>query len=262
MTRERQPTPRTPRAPRVALVIPARLGSSRFPGKALVEINGHPLIYYVWREALKVKRASRVVIASDSREILTTAKSFGAETIRTSARLRNGTERTAEVASRISADIFINVQGDTAIYRASWIDRAIEDMLARRSEFHTLAIPITQDESLFNPAVVKVAIGKVDDQARALWFSRYPIPFVRDAKGGAKTWLKIAKFWRHIGIYLYTRHGLAQYSGQPMGAIERAESLEQMRILEAGWTMGVTLVRGRAVSVDSPRDIAVVERYL
>lgn len=236
-------------------VIPARLGSSRLPGKALLPLQGKPLLFYVWSEARKSRELGQVVIATDSREIARVAEGFGAEVVMTSSKPKNGTERTAIVARKVSGDIYVNIQGDNYQYRAGWIDKAIGDLKAdRKCGFQTLATRIKDDRELFDPDRVKVAAIGPKSNLHAGWFSRYPIPFLRDRQENEPASGQFA-YYKHIGIYLYRRKSLDDYSRWKPGVFERAESLEQLRVLENGERMGVTVVTGVHRTIESASDV-------
>lgn len=242
-------------SPKVIGVVPARMGSSRLPGKALLPLQGKPLLFYVWNEALKSKSMSQVVVATDSREIARVAEGFGAEVVMTSAKPRNGTERTALVARKVSGEIYVNIQGDNYQYRSAWIDKAVKDLNTdRKRGYQTLATRISDDQELYDPDRVKVAIIGPKSNLYAGWFSRYPIPFLRDRKDSEPASGQFA-YYKHIGIYLYRRKALEEYAHWKPGTIEKAESLEQMRVLENGAQMGITLVKGVHRTIESPADL-------
>lgn len=236
-------------------VIPARYGSGRYPGKALIEIDGKPLLYHVWRQALKAKSLSRVVIATDNSTIAKTATKFGAEVIRTAVGNRNGSERTFEVSQKIPARFYVNIQGDNLRFRPSWIDQGLAELSSRRKEkFLTLFTPIKSDTELFNPDRVKATLAETADGLQALWFSRFPLPLLRQAGPGELSGQ--FKFYKHLGFYFYRNSGLKLYGSWSPGAYEKAESLEQLRILERGCSIGALKVRGESLVIDSPADLA------
>ncbi len=245
--------------PVVVGVIPARLNSKRFPAKALLPLHGKPLLYYVWRQARRVRSLDRLIIATDSKKIAREAREFGAEIVMTSKRPRNGSERTAEVAQKIPGDIFVNIQADNLVFSPAWIERALAAIISnRREKFHTLVTQITDEADLADPSRVKVALIKTDYGKAASWFTRAAAPYTRDAKNGRDC--IGTRCYKHIGIYLYRRSGLKLYQSWPMGTYEKAESLEQLRILEQGQRIGVTVVRGKSIEIDSARDIRRASR--
>lgn len=243
------------KAPLVLAVIPARLGSSRFARKVLFHYRDKPLIYYVWRAASRAKRIDRLVIATDSPEIETTAHAFGAEVVRTASRHRTGSDRTAEVARKIGGDIILNIQADNLGLRPAPLDRALAAMKRNPSiETASLVAPITSDAELYDPNCVKVVVSRKHE---ALWFSRFPIPYLQQGPhtGRAARY----RFFRHIGIYLFRREVLLAFGRTPRTAAETAESLEQLRLLEMGRRIRIFPTRMRSVSVDSPQDVAKLD---
>jgi 3-deoxy-manno-octulosonate cytidylyltransferase (CMP-KDO synthetase) len=239
----------------VLAVIPARLNSSRFPRKLLYPYRGRPLLYYVWKNVSRAALIDRTVIATDSDEIAKAASEFGAEVIRSKKKHRCGSDRAAEAATKTSAGIVINVQGDSLGLPGSALDKVIRVMKKDpKLAFATLATPIRSDEELFNPNSVKVAVSA---EKYALWFSRYPIPFVQHASEGSR--FDQYPFLKHIGVYFYRAAALQSYAKwRPVGS-EIAESLEQLRVLEHGGRMRVFIGKVPIVSVDSPSDIEILD---
>lgn len=242
----------------VLAVIPARLDSTRFPGKVLYEHKGQPLLWYVWREMSRSKRIDRVIIATDSSELGQIAEQFGADVFVSKRKHLTGSDRIAELAARVKPDIVLNIQADNLGLKAGVIDRALEQFLKERKfETATLARKITTDSDLFNPDIVKLVM---DANQRALWFSRFPLPYLRGAKETNRH--RQFAFWEHIGVYFYSRKALNQFAKLPRSAAEKAESLEQLRLLEYGLPMKVYPTRSRTVSIDSPNDLKkMIEIY-
>lgn len=235
----------------IVAVIPARLGSTRFPRKVIYPYRRKPLLFYVWNEVRKARLIDKVVVATDSREIERTVQAFGGEVVRTTSRHATGSDRVAEAVGKIGGRIIVNVQADNFGVRGAVLDRAVQAMRSdRRMNFATLAYRIEDEDELDNPNVVKVVVSKKDK--RALWFSRLPIPYVRDG-GAART--RAFRYLGHIGIYFFRRTGLQLFAGWPRAGAEKAESLEQLRILENGRPMTVIETRMRTVSVDTPEDV-------
>ena len=238
-------------AVRVIAVIPARLSSKRFPGKVLYPYRGKPLLYYVWRDVSRAKRIDRLIIATDSAEIARAAEQFGAEVFRSTKAHATGSDRTAEVASRMGGDIIVNIQGDNFGLSGSLLDRVISSFTRERGfDCGTMATRIKSDEDLFNPNAVKVVTTK---SGAALWFSRFPIPYIQHPATKARA--TQYPFQKHIGVYLFRRAALRKFSRQTRTPLEKAESLEQLRLLELGMKMRVYDVPYRTVSVDSRADI-------
>lgn len=232
-------------------VIPARLGSSRFAGKVLYPYQGRPLIYYVWRQVRKASLVDRTLIATDSARIAAAAASFGAEVVRTSRRPRTGTDRVAEAMKGISAQIVLNVQADCFGLRPAALDRVIAAMTDDRSiRYATLSRCIRTDEELFDPGVVKVVCNR---EGRALWFSRFPLPYLQQAASGHRC--RQFRFRAHIGVYFFRRRALEDFAGWKRTALEKAESLEQLRILENGGVVQVFGTTARTFSIDTPQDL-------
>jgi 3-deoxy-manno-octulosonate cytidylyltransferase (CMP-KDO synthetase) len=238
---------------RVTAIIPARLGSTRFPRKALFPIDGRPLVYYAWAAAREAKLIDRLFVATDSVEIGRAVNDFGGAVAVTSKRPRNGSERAAEAIAELNTDLVVNIQADNVGLPGTVLDRVIKAMLADRSiQFATLARPIggrNWQDLLYNPDVVKVV---TDRAGRALWFSRYPIPYVRAKKGNI---LDHYPFLEHIGVYFYRKNALLDYAGWPPTAAEKAESLEQLRILENGGNIRLFLTRCGVRAIDSPEAV-------
>ena len=224
------------RRPRTVGVIPARLASSRFPEKVLKAETGKPLVVHVLEQARKAASLDRVVVAADHPRIVAAVKAAGGEAVLTREDHPNGTSRLAEVAERISAEVFVNIQGDEPEIEPETIDAAVE--LLHRSpwaEVATVATPFAPGESVSDPNLVKVVLGL---GGRALYFSRAPIPFHRDAaKGGAPK----AEPLRHVGLYVYRTPFLETFLTWPPSALEETESLEQLRVLERGHGIAVAV---------------------
>ncbi|MBN4076457.1 3-deoxy-manno-octulosonate cytidylyltransferase [Gemmatimonas aurantiaca] len=231
------------------------MASKRLPNKALLPLNGKPLLFYAWNQARKSRSLDRIVIATDSREIARVADDFGAEVVMTSRRAKNGSERVAEVASKIKASLYINVQGDTLSYPNSWLDQLVMMMRSRpKIQFGTIVTRVKSDIELFDPNRVKATLIGPKNNELAGWFSRYPLPYSRENEILGEYASK-GRYYLHHGIYAYRPAGLKKYQGWPMGVAEKAESLEQLRILEQGEKIAVLLARGSARSVDSTADL-------
>ncbi|UCG61295.1 MAG: 3-deoxy-manno-octulosonate cytidylyltransferase [Candidatus Zixiibacteriota bacterium] len=243
-------------ARRVLAVIPARLGSKRFSDKVIYPFNGKPLLYYVHREALKAKTITRVVIATDSEKIIAAAQSFGARAIRTSRRHQTGSDRVAEVARELGGDIIVNIQADNFGLKGSVLDHLVNRMIDDSSiRFATLARKIKNDNELFSPDLVKVIVARDNT---ALWFSRYPLPYIQHA--GETTRCSQFPFLGHIGVYGFRRKALAEYSGWARTRLEKAESLEQLRIIENGGRIKVFRTAMDSVEINSPNDLKKLKR--
>jgi 3-deoxy-manno-octulosonate cytidylyltransferase (CMP-KDO synthetase) len=239
----------------VIAVIPARYASTRLPGKPLVEIAGKPMIQRVWERARQAKRVSRVIVATDDERIVKAVEAFGGEARMTRADHRSGTERIAEVAAHVAAAVYVNVQGDEPVIEPASIDAAVEALLSDdAAQVATIAVPIAAPADIVDPNVVKVVL---DFDENALYFSRAPVPWVRDSEHRVH-----ARHLKHLGLYVYRREALLEFPTLPQGELERLEQLEQLRWLENGWKIRVAEVEHDSVSVDVAEDVARVEKLI
>jgi 3-deoxy-manno-octulosonate cytidylyltransferase (CMP-KDO synthetase) len=242
-------------APDVLAVIPARYASVRLPGKPLISIAGKPMVQRVWERASQARRVTRVIIATDDERIASAATDFGAQARMTRADHRSGTDRVAEVASQFPADVYVNVQGDEPLIEPSAIDAAVDALLEDDSlQVATIAAPVSAPAEIVDPNVVKTVLDFDDN---ALYFSRAPIPWVRDS--GARVH---ARHLKHFGLYVFRRQALLEFPTLPQGELERLERLEQLRWLENGWKVRVAEVACQSITVDVPEDVARVEALL
>ena len=242
-------------SPNVIVVIPARYGSSRLPGKPLVSLAGKSMIQRVYERAKLAQRVNRVIVATDDDRIVKAVQDFGGEARMTRPEHRTGTERVAEVAAHEGGDIFVNVQGDEPLLDPAAVDTAVGALLEEpQVTITTVATPIKVPADIMDPNVCKVV---VDFDENALYFSRAPIPWVRDTAGHVQ-----ARHLKHLGLYVFRREALLEYPTLPQGELERIEQLEQLRWLENGWKIRVAEVEHDAVSVDVPDDVARVEKLL
>jgi 3-deoxy-manno-octulosonate cytidylyltransferase (CMP-KDO synthetase) len=239
----------------ILAVIPARYHSTRFPGKPLARIASKPMLQHVWERARQAQRVGRVLVATDDERIAATVRGFGGEAELTRADHASGTERLAEVAARIEAELYVNVQGDEPLIEPAAIDTAIEAILADAEvQVATLCTPVLQPKDIVDPNVVKVVRDFSDN---ALYFSRAPIPWVREQQEQVAV-----RHWKHIGLYVYRREALLEFPTLPPGELERVEQLEQLRWLENGYRIRVAETPYDSVSVDVPEDVARVEAAL
>ena len=246
------------------VVIPARFGSSRLPGKPLKTIAGKPMVQHVWEQARK-SSAARVVVATDDARIFEACQGFGAEVLLTREDHNSGTDRLAEVAGKLglAADaIVVNVQGDEPLIPPSVIDQVAANLAAHpEAGIATLAEPLEDVTSLFNPNVVKVA---TDINGLALTFSRAPLPWARDALAASRDVLPAGvPYRRHIGIYAYRAGFLHDFVAWGPCWLENTESLEQLRALWHGVRIHVAdAVEAPPAGVDTPEDLERVRRLL
>ncbi len=237
-------------------IIPARYDSSRLPGKPLADIGGAPMIFRVWERCM-LAGFHRVIIATDDQRIADVVRAFSGEAIMTSPTCRSGTERCAEVAGMLnlasgaaSHEVIVNVQGDEPFLHPehlSLLRGAFEDP---EVNIATLAVPIKDNERLFNPNTPKVVIA---NNGNALYFSRHPLPYLRDM--APEDWLSHQRYLKHIGIYAYRTGTLLQLSALSPVDLEIAESLEQLRWLCHGYNIRVLEVEQDTLTVDTPQDL-------
>jgi len=244
------------------VVIPARYASTRLPGKPLMKICGREMILHVAQRAAKASSVSRVCVATDDRRIAQVVEKAGFEAIMTRDDHKSGTDRIAEAARKIDAEIFVNVQGDEPLIDPEHIDRAVEPLLADSNILMgSLKTPLDSREDLFNPNCVKVVVDAGDF---ALYFSRSPIPFVRGAMDLRNSSMSQngTNFYKHIGIYIYRKEFLLRFAARGPGKLEKAESLEQLRALEMGVRIKVPTVDRAGPCVDTPEDLERVEKLM
>ena len=240
---------------KVVVVIPARYGATRLPGKPLVQLAGKPMIQRVYERAKLAKTASRVIVATEDDRIRQAVEAFGGEARMTRPDHRTGTERVAEVAAHVDGDVFVNVQGDEPLLDPVAVDTAVNAILEEpRADVATVATPIKTPTDIMDPNVVKTVL---DFDGNALYFSRAPIPWVRDIAGKIQV-----RHLKHLGLYVFQREALLEYPTLPQGELERIEQLEQLRWMENGVKIRVAEVEHDAVSVDVPEDVARVEKLL
>ncbi|TPE50309.1 3-deoxy-manno-octulosonate cytidylyltransferase [Maribrevibacterium harenarium] len=250
--------------PEFHIVVPARYASSRFPQKLLADLNGKPVVQWVYELALTAG-AQSVTIATDHQAIYDAAKGFGATVVMTRDDHENGTERLAEVAASkgwFGDEIIVNVQGDEPLLPIELIHQAVAALASDPdAQMSTLACPIQRSVDIFNPNVVKVVR---DEKGRALYFSRATIPWDRDGfANGAQTIAADYPAYRHIGLYVYRAQLLARYASMPMSPLEKWEKLEQLRFLHQGVPVQVGIAAGMPPhGVDTPEDLDALRRHL
>jgi 3-deoxy-manno-octulosonate cytidylyltransferase (CMP-KDO synthetase) len=245
---------------KITAVIPARFASTRFPGKALAEIDGRPMIQHVYQRAAQSRLVGRVIVATDDLRIAEAVTAFGGEAVMTAAAHETGTDRLAEVAAGLDADIIVNVQGDEPLIDPAMIDLAIQPLLEEADlKMATVKSRIKILHDFLSPNVVKVV---TDTRGNALYFSRSPLPFFRDK------WkdLKDESFccgkllcYKHVGLYVYRRDFLLKYAAMPATFLELSEKLEQLRAIENGVTIRVVETDCESIGVDTPDDLLKVQ---
>jgi 3-deoxy-manno-octulosonate cytidylyltransferase (CMP-KDO synthetase) len=235
---------------KTAIVIPARYASKRLPGKPLLRRTGKYLIQHVYERACESKRASHVIIATDDPRIVAAVHSFGGTVVMTGRHHASGMDRIAEVASTLDADVIVNLQGDEPLIDPDCID-LLPDILENdpNADMATLAVPLTSREQWLNPNCVKVVC---DRRGRALYFSRSPIPHVRDGEPNFAS--DPSTFLQHLGVYAYRRSILLRLAASPREPFEQLENLEQLRAMGLGYRIQVGLVRQTAIGVDTLDD--------
>ncbi len=241
-----------------AIAIPARMGSSRFPGKPLALLGGKAVLERVYENCLKCELAEKVVILTDSAEILEFADKIGAPAIATSEKCRSGTERIIEAIDKIGADFVVNVQGDEPFISPKLVDSIIASRRDSNAELVTAVSKITDAQTLMNPNVVKVLR---DNSGTAIYFSRTPLPYVRGESNPAE-WLKRSDYWRHIGVYGYSAKSIARYASLPVCVAEQCEMLEQLRFVSAGFKFELVETNYSSIGIDTPEDLAAAEEFL
>lgn len=237
------------------IVVPARWGSTRLPGKPLANLAGKPLVQWAWEAACRSKLADHVVVATDDRRVLRTVEALGGDAVMTNKRHPSGTDRMAEVATQRRASLYVNVQGDEALLPPREIDALIRGMRDDRAPIGTLAHRVDTEEEYLRPDVVKVV---TDTNGHALYFSRSPLPHYRDGHGPKE----LKQVWRHVGIYAFRAAALKKFITLRPGRLERAEKLEQLRALENGMAIRVFPTKYRAIGVDTPQDLIEAEKLL
>lgn len=254
---------------KVIAIIPARYSSTRLPGKMLADIGGVPLVIATARRVSKARLVGRVIIATDDVRIAEAARSHGIESAMTSAGHASGSDRVAEAARGLpEGSIIVNVQGDEPLVSPEVIDRAVAAMFEGHADIVTVSEPIERPEAVFDANVVKVVAGA---DGRALYFSRSPVPFIRDAalrNGGAISKALeqepelLRVFRKHVGLYVFRREyllGLARLAASPL---EQLEMLEQLRALENGARIRVIASGHRSIGVDTPSDLEAVRKMM
>lgn len=233
-------------------VIPARWASSRLPGKPLADLCGKPVIQYVCEQAKKARSLSRVIVATDDERILNAVRAFGGEAAMTSPNHPNGTSRVAEVVENVECDYVINIQGDEPMIDSRIIDQLSDVLVNSDVPMATLSVPFASDEEARDPNNVKVV---TDLNGRALYFSRSVIPYARN---GSPT------VFKHIGIYGYRRDFLPVYLSLPETPLSEAESLEQLRVLEHGYSIAVAVSKfpDNGVGINTPHDLELARQIM
>lgn len=239
----------------ICAVIPARLNSKRLPQKVLATIEGQPMLWHVWQRVIQCNLIDQVIVATDAEEVLQVVRGWGGEARMTSSECQSGSERVASLIKEFESELIINVQGDEPLLDTHLLEALILTWRSLRCDIITPVFRLQRAAELWNPSIVKVARSH---QGRALYFSRHPIPFVRDLP--AERWLEAGPFWGHVGVYGFRRDVLEAYSSLPVSQLEQAEKLEQLRFLEAGYEIFTVETTYHPFAVDTPEDLERVRQ--
>lgn len=240
-------------------IIPARFASSRLLGKPLADIGGKPMLQHTYESVLKSKLINEVIIAVDDDKVAQVAMNFGAKVIMTPKDIATGSDRIAYVAKDLpSAEIIVNIQGDEPFIVGDMIDQAIEPLLFDKSvNVSTLVKKIETVEELKSPSIPKVVF---DYQNNALYFSRSPIPYVRDAKTNYER-ISNADIYKHIGLYVFRKDALLKFTSLEPTELENIEKLEQLRMLENGMKIKIVVTEYDNLAIDTPEDLERARIY-
>ncbi len=249
-------------------VIPARYASTRLPGKALLPLGEKPIIQHVYERVRQVPGIDTVLVATDDERILNRVTSFGGQACMTGTHHLSGSDRIAEAIATRPCDWVFNIQGDEPFIDLTTVQAVLREAVSRNlSPVYTASVPIRSLEDWVNPSVVKVIVNQKN---QALYFSRWPIPYQRNVLANdlisvfrekCQEKLDLGLHQRHLGIYLYRREFLLEYVQMPPGPLELAEHLEQLRILEHGYTISVVPASQSGISIDTPKDYEDAKRY-
>ena len=245
---------------RVVGVIPARLDSTRFPGKVLAPIGGRPLVQHVYERLAEASIVDEVMVATDSPEVEGAVSSFGGRVMMVTEPCETGSDRVAAAVRDVTADVIINLQVDQPMIHPADIERTVEVLVAdSAAELSTLAFGADDEDGYRSPDIVKVVAGRGGAGGRgrrALYFSRAPVPHISESNGVRPLYLQ------HVGIYCFRRAALRRFTSFPRGVLELRESLEQLRAVENGMVIGLALTDRQTLSVDRPEDAAEAERRM
>ncbi|MDD5005180.1 MAG: 3-deoxy-manno-octulosonate cytidylyltransferase [Candidatus Omnitrophica bacterium] len=235
-------------------IIPARFNSTRFEGKVLADINGKPMIQHVWEKAKQSQLLDELIVACDDERVYKTVKDFGGKAIFTAKEHPSGTDRITEIVNPLDVKIVVNIQADEPMIHPSMINGVIEELLADKSlVVATVIKKIERPDEIGDPNVVKVVFDKNNF---ALYFSRSTIPFLRDAETQGVC------YYKHIGLYAYTKDFLFTYKNLNQSTLEKLEKLEQLRILENGYRIKVVETKFETYGVDTPEDLIRVRQNI
>ncbi len=240
-------------------IVPARMAASRFPGKPLALLRGKPMIQHVYECTRLVRGLAQVMVATDDERIAQTVRGFGGAVVMTRSDHPTGTDRLAEVALKLDAEVIVNVQGDLPFFPPAMVEDAVTALSSSSvAVMSTVKTPIHEVAEWHNPNVVKVV---TDRNGYALYFSRSPIPFTRSPESGVRSPEEVLGY-RHIGLYVYRRDFLLTFTRLPSTPLEEAEKLEQLRALEWGYRITVSETDRPTVEVDTPEDLRRAEEAM
>lgn len=241
--------------PEVVIIIPARYSSSRLPGKPLLMLAGKPLIQHVYERALRIADGSDVIVATDHEKIKETVERFNGKCRLTPSDIQSGSDRIGYIAKNLDAEIIVNVQGDEPLVPYRAVREAIRE-LKKSPDLNlcTLGCPLISETKWLNPSLVKVL---VDSQDNALYFSRAPLPYFRDGEFEPHN-----RIMQHIGVYIFRRKFLLKYINWKPTPFEKAEKLEQLRVLENGYKIKVIRTDECSPGIDTPEDVKRIEKLL
>jgi 3-deoxy-manno-octulosonate cytidylyltransferase (CMP-KDO synthetase) len=245
---------------KIVAVIPARYASTRLPGKPFVDLCGKPMVQHVYERTIKSRLVNHVIVATDDERIEGVVKRFGGDVVMTPANMQSGSDRIAFVANNlVDASIIVNVQGDEPLIEPEMIDQAIEPLMNEtKYNVSTLVKKISRTEELVSPNIVKVVL---DTEMCGIYFSRSPIPHLRDFPN-IQDWILNQTFYKHIGLYVYRKDFLNVYVSWKESVLERAEKLEQLRIIENGEKIKVAITEYDSIPVDTLADAELVRQIL
>lgn len=240
-------------------IIPARFASTRLMGKPLADIGGKPLIQHTYESACRSKLLNKIIIAVDDEKVEEVCQSFGAEVVLTNKEFTSGSDRVSYIAKKNKkAEIIVNIQGDEPFIDGKMIDQAIEPLLFDKEvNVSTLAKKIETENELKSPDTVKVVF---DYQNYALYFSRLPIPYVRDAVASENV-VEKKEFYKHIGLYVFRKDFLLKFTKLEQTDLEKTEKLEQLRLLENGIKIKIVVTELDSIGVDTPEDLEKAREY-
>ena len=239
------------------IAIPARMASTRLPGKMLKSLGGKPVIQHVIERVKQVRTCNEICVVTDSQDIVNLAENLDVKGFITSHECRSGTERIVSVLDKMYGDWIFNVQGDEPFVEPALLEALIEKTKSIDADILTPVYPLKSIEDINNPNIVKVVLN---NEKEALYFSRSPIPYARDV--APENWLNKSNYWGHLGIYGYRREILENYHSLDRSYLETTESLEQLKFLSNGYTIATYEASGRSVAIDTQEDLIKAEAVL